>query len=404
MKIWPSLLLLFCACVYAVDVPLELGRDKKAAGDITGLEPKASRALIDARALGDTTEPLDTRRLYERLRAVKPDLPITTRGAKEVALYSRLSSSVVLVLTNDGSGSGSLISVDGKILTNWHVVRGAREVGVVFKPAIEGRKLKPSDVRRATILRVDEVADLALLQVAGVPATVKPLELATMAEAQVGADVHAIGHPTGESWTYTKGFVSQVRKGYEWATESGVKHRAEVIQTQTPINPGNSGGPLLSESGRIVGVNSFKTEGEALNFAVSVTDVRRFLAATQDRRAERAGRQQPVAQAPTECKPKELTRSRNKANNADVVLFDLTCDGVWDAIYTVPDDQREPITFQFDSKNTGLVDIVVLDIDRDGKWDISYHDTVGDGKPHLVGRHPDGALKPSRFEVYVAPR
>ena len=58
-----------------------------------------------------------------------------------------------------------------------------------------------------------------------------------MSEAQVGADVHAIGHPQGQTWTYTKGLISQVRPDYQWGP-----HKADVIQTQTPINPGNSGG------------------------------------------------------------------------------------------------------------------------------------------------------------------
>ena len=96
---------------------------------------------------------------------------------------------------------------------------------------------------------------------------------------QVGADVHAIGHPAGEAWTYTKGIVSQIRPGYEWQPKASVKHVADVIQTQTPINPGNSGGPLISDDGRLIGVNSFKKDGEALNFAVSIGEVEKFLKA-----------------------------------------------------------------------------------------------------------------------------
>jgi S1-C subfamily serine protease len=81
----------------------------------------------------------------------------------------------------------------------------------------------------------------------------------------VGTKPGGIGHPNGENWTYTKGIVSSVRPDYEWLT-----HRATVIQTQTPINPGNSGGPLLSDDGKIVGVNSFGDKGaEGLNFAIA---------------------------------------------------------------------------------------------------------------------------------------
>src|SRR6516164_7639410 len=79
-------------------------------------------------------------------------------------------------------------------------------------------------------------------------------------------------------WTYTTGIISQYRQAYEWqAKDDPIKHKADVIQTQTPINPGNSGGPLLSDSGSLIGVNSFKYDGEGLNFAVSVEEVRKFI-------------------------------------------------------------------------------------------------------------------------------
>jgi S1-C subfamily serine protease len=55
----------------------------------------------------------------------------------------------------------------------------------------------------------------------------------------VGADVRAIGHPEGESWSFTKGVISQYRIGFEWGAKND-KHKADVIQTQTPINPGNA--------------------------------------------------------------------------------------------------------------------------------------------------------------------
>jgi S1-C subfamily serine protease len=95
----------------------------------------------------------------------------------------------------------------------------------------------------------------------------------------------SIGHPRQNDWSLTKGIISQYRRGYVWtygsadAATSGdptIKHKANIIQTQTPINPGNSGGPLISDSGTLIGVNTGK--GEGLNFAVSVEDVRKFLA------------------------------------------------------------------------------------------------------------------------------
>src|SRR5262245_60303602 len=72
------------------------------------------------------------------------------RGAKEAKLYKSLSPSVVLVLTDDALGSGTIIDANGSILTNWHVIAGYDEVGIIFKPAIEGQPVKPEDVRVAT--------------------------------------------------------------------------------------------------------------------------------------------------------------------------------------------------------------------------------------------------------------
>src|SRR5262249_62247933 len=121
-----------------------------------------------------------------------------------------------------------------------------------------------------------------LLQPRSLPARlIKPIKVAPGDNLEVGADVHAIGHPTGETWTYTTGIVSQIRPDYEWSGgPNDVKHRATVIQTQTPINPGNSGGPLLEDSGMLVGVNSFwQPKAQGINFSVSAKDVRAFLAA-----------------------------------------------------------------------------------------------------------------------------
>ena len=127
-------------------------------------------------------------------------------------------------------------------------------------------------------------------------------------------DVHAIGHPTGEAWTYTTGVISQYRQGYEWKAEDDpIKHKADIIQTQTPINPGNSGGPLLSDLSSLIGVNSFKAGGEGLNFAVSVDEVRKFIA----RSGNRIGQTSSAPKSDRECKAKELSKFRTEKKRCD---------------------------------------------------------------------------------------
>ncbi|MFO0997516.1 MAG: S1C family serine protease [Alphaproteobacteria bacterium] len=318
--------------------------------------------------------------------------PLAIRGAKEAQIFQQISPSVVLVLTDDGIGSGSLLP-DGRVLTNWHVVEGFDEVGVIFKPEQEGRELRRADLLGAQVIKVDQVRDLALLELAIKPGNRKPIAFGDEVGIKVGADVHAIGHPTGEAWSYTKGIISQYRKNYAWRTESGIDHKADVIQTQTPINPGNSGGPLLDDKGKLIGVNAFKAQGEGLNFAISVGDVRAFLASPESRivKQDKPG---------GKCEAKILYEGRNEKNTGNFRVYDTDCDGKADIAFLDYDDKSKPYVLFIDTNGDEKWDILVFDEDRDGKWDYSFHDTDFDGKPDLIGYHPDGKLKPSRYEPY----
>jgi S1-C subfamily serine protease len=334
------------------------------------------------------------------LGAARPDATQTLRGARSVQLYKRVSPGVVLVATEDGLGSGTLLNASGDILTNWHVVGNAKQVAVIFKPREEGQKVTKKDLRLATVMRIDEVADLALVHVDSVPPGTDPIPLGDPGAIAVGADVHAIGHPTGEVWTYTMGVISQVRQDYEWSTEDKLKHRATVIQTQTPINPGNSGGPLLSDEGALIGVNSFKAKGESLNFAVALPDVRRFLAGTDERRAAPVDR--AADRKDSECEPKELYSGKRASEKAEVIGVDLDCDGEVDMELRMPFDKSKPLTASLDRNKDQRIDMIVFSESRDlRKWDFSFVDTDYDGKWDLVGFHETGDLTPTRYEPYA---
>jgi S1-C subfamily serine protease len=316
------------------------------------------------------------------------------RGAKEAKIYQVAAPSVVLILTSKGIGSGVLLSADGQVLTNWHVVGEEELVGVVFKPQVEGAEIKKTDVKIARVTKTDQLADLALIQVPEVPPYAKPLSLGGLASVAVGADVHAIGHPTGESWTYTRGIVSQIRRNYEWTTDEQLKHKADVIQTQTPINPGNSGGPLINDALQVVGINSFTGEGEGLNFAVSGDDVKLFLARKADRRAA------PTAKkaASAECKPKTVDTWRHEDPAGDASHLDMDCDGKGDVVVVTPDDSSKPIGILVDADDDGKTDTMLLDEGRDGSIDRSLHDTNADGKADLVSFYRNGEKEPYRIE------
>jgi S1-C subfamily serine protease len=302
-----------------------------------------------------------------------------------------------LVVTKDGLGSGSLLSATGDVLTNYHVVRGYSTVTVIFKPDREGTAPNRDDVRVGQVIKFDEVRDLALIKVVDVPPGRTPIRLGNTDEITVGADVHAIGHPTGEAWTYTTGIISQYRTAYKWKNGGeDVQHTADVIQTQTPINPGNSGGPLITDAGTLIGVNSFKTtNGEGLNFAVSVDDVKRFLLRTSNPVASATNSEKNI-----ECKPKVLSKYRSSDNSSSITSFDMFCNGRASGEYVVPDKPGAAVFLRVDRNGDGKADVIFFDLKRSGRWDISWWDDKYTGQWSLVGYHDDGTLKPSRFESY----
>lgn len=359
--------------------------------------PKPGKAAAPSRAPAAFADAPDTdgrsaARFARVLDGLQPEGRAATRGTAEVQVYQKASPAVVLVVTEDSLGSGALISADGKIITNLHVVGKAETVGVVFKPAAEGGKIDKADIRTAKVLRRDGVTDLALIQVEP-PTGVTPLAIGDSSKVQIGADVHAIGHPTGQSWTYTRGIVSQVRKDYAWTVEDGTTHKATVIQTQTPINPGNSGGPLLSDDLTIIGINSFISDGEGLNFAVSAEDVKAFLASTADRAAP-----PPEKRIPDGCKESIVGEEPSKDPKGTYFSIDETCDGEADYVVFEPKSKRDPLTYLYDDDGDGKIEVIMFDQGWDGDVDEALYDTDGDGEPDMRGAFRDGEDEPYLME------
>ncbi len=154
-----------------------------------------------------------------------------------------------------GAGSGVIIDEDGTILTNNHVVEGAREVTVTLDDKREFE---------ASVVGVDPKTDLAVLKID----TQEPLPVAAMANSdqiQVGDWVMAIGNPFGLNHTVTSGIVSA--KG----RVIGAGPYDDFIQTDASINPGNSGGPLFNMKGEIVGINTaIIPNGQGIGFAIPI--------------------------------------------------------------------------------------------------------------------------------------
>jgi hypothetical protein len=156
------------------------------------------------------------------------------RGGIGARIFRDAAPGVVLVIVNNGLGSGIILNRAGQILTNWHVVRGAKNIGVMLKPP-GGQRLRPTDMYEAHVAKYDEVADLAVIELYQAPDNLVVLKLGDEGGIEVGSTVHAIGHPSGEYWTYTEGVISQVRTDYEWTGEDQLRHKANVIQTQMDL-------------------------------------------------------------------------------------------------------------------------------------------------------------------------
>ncbi len=168
-------------------------------------------------------------------------------------------------------GSGFVVSKQGYILTNAHVVssngRPASAVSVVFK----GKGSQTTRVA-ATIVGVDETSDVAVLKVdpAKAPA-LNPLVLGDSSKAQVGEPVVAIGNPLGFDFSLTSGIVSATDRNLQSPNGSTISNG---IQTDAAINEGNSGGPLIDSSGKVIGINeqiaSQSGGNQGLGFAVPI--------------------------------------------------------------------------------------------------------------------------------------
>jgi 2-alkenal reductase len=194
-----------------------------------------------------------------------------------IGLYQQANQAVVYIVAAPlGSGSGFVYDDQGHIVTNDHVVEGARSLEVVFA---NGER------RAATVVGADVDGDLAVIQVDSLPAGVGPLALAAADDIAVGQFVVAIGNPFGEQGSMSLGIVSGLGRSLTSQRaqyDSGSSYTLpSVIQTDAPINPGNSGGPLLNLDGEVVGVNAAIASATGANsgvgFSIPVAAVQRIV-------------------------------------------------------------------------------------------------------------------------------
>jgi S1-C subfamily serine protease len=187
------------------------------------------------------------------------------------AIYQQAGPSIVSVETDFGGGSGFFVDEDGHVVTNYHVIQGAREVFVV----------NDSGVRVAgEVLGVDTANDLAVIQVNPDEIAVHPITLGDSSQLRVGEPVVALGSPFGLEQTLTIGVVSAIERDRD-ALQLGGRPQRGLIQTDAAINPGNSGGALINADGEVIGItNSVESPirgSVGVGFAIPSNILSRFL-------------------------------------------------------------------------------------------------------------------------------
>lgn len=244
-------------------VALWPSRPVAAQGAVT--PPSATSALLEDErntidivdALGDSVVAVNVEVRGERVNPFEDILPFLPEQFRDLIPQQRTPQ------TRQSSGSGFVVDSDGRIITNYHVVRGALEsdsvelrsggsITVVF-PSSE-------DELAVRVVGANPDYDLALLELedpGGLPEDVTPIELADSDTAMVGQKVIAIGNPFGLQSSVSQGIISAI--GRELPSIGRVE--IQMIQTDAAINPGNSGGPLLDSSGRLIGVNTMIVPG-----------------------------------------------------------------------------------------------------------------------------------------------
>jgi len=190
-----------------------------------------------------------------------------------VQIYNRTKWSVVLISVRTpfgrGTGSGFVYDKEGRIITNNHVVEGAREIEVTF---LDGT------IAEAEIVGTDPYVDLAVIDVDVPESLLKPVKFGNSSQLVVGERVIAIGNPFGLEGTMTVGVVSALSRQMRAPRGFVI---VDVIQTDAAINPGNSGGPLLNMRGEVVGMNTAIVSGTGqfagIGFAIPIDTIKREL-------------------------------------------------------------------------------------------------------------------------------
>jgi S1-C subfamily serine protease len=175
----------------------------------------------------------------------------------------------LLEVPSEGAGSGIVLDLQGHVLTNFHVVEGAREIQVM---------LYDGSSHAARIVGIDPATDVAVVKVDAPAELLHPVTFGSSADLRVGQRVFAIGNPFGLERTLTTGIISSLNRSLPTRTGRTIK---SIIQTDAAINPGNSGGPLVDSGSQLIGMTtaiaSRTGQSAGVGFAIPVGTLTRIV-------------------------------------------------------------------------------------------------------------------------------
>jgi len=241
------------------------------------------------------------------------------------------------MVESPASGSGFVISSDGLLITNNHVIENATLVKVAFSDGVE---------IKAEIIGADPSTDIAVLKV--YEGSLKPLQFADSASLEPGQIAIAIGNPMGLQLTVTTGVVSAL--GRSLRANNG-RLIDDIIQTDAALNPGNSGGPLLNSSGQVIGVNTAViSSAQGLCFAVS-SNLAAYIAGQLIMHGKVKRAQLGIAAQPVNLTPRMIHANQLKATTG-VYVFEIIADAdIYNRQLKIGD-----IIVEFDGKPISTVD------------------------------------------------
>lgn len=210
--------------------------------------------------------------LIENSSGKDGNLIVTGEEEDIASVAAKVSPSVVSIVTTvqsrtfetgEGAGTGIIISADGYIMTNKHVISDASNVSVVASDGTSYDNVK--------VVGADPLNDVAFLKVDGVT-NLKPAEIGDSSSIRIGQKVVAIGNALGQYQnTVTSGIISGTGRPVSAQAGETVETLTDLLQTDASINPGNSGGPLVNVAGQVIGINTaIASDAAGIGFAIPI--------------------------------------------------------------------------------------------------------------------------------------